>query len=458
MNRQELLTPLIDFLKIPSISMQAEYKNDMAMARAFLVNIFNSIGCDTKILKGEKHDAVFASLIIDKKLPTVLIYGHYDVQPPDPLDEWKTPPFKPTIKLGKIYARGSADNKAQHMIHIMAVKNLIQKSKKLKINCKFLIEGEEEVGSTSISNLAKKYADNLLKCDYLIVSDTGMRPGQPCIDIGLRGLVYTEIKIQTAKHDLHSGECGGIAENPINLLAHVISKLKDKNAKVQIPGFYKDVKILSEKELAELNKVQKSTDEELRDGELYGIGGGEEGYTLGERKWTQPTLDVNGIWGGYQGKGSKTIIPSYAAAKISMRLVPNQDNDKVFLSFERYVKTLIPKWVKIEIIRYSDCLPYIAPTNHPVFKLMAQCLKNVYGKNPIFKRMSGSIGFVPIMAKALKVPVLMIGFALPGAKIHSPNEHFSLSNYYKGIAVMEDFYNALAGSSSAYTNSNQIKG
>ena len=322
----------------------------------------------------------------------------------------------------------------------------MKNTKALPVNFKFLIEGEEEVGSPSIDTLAKKYSGNLFKCDYLMVSDTGMRPGQPCIDIGLRGLVYTEVKIQTAKHDLHSGECGGIAVNPVNLLARVISKLKNENGKVQIPGFYDDVNKLSKKELYELKKVQKSAEDEIKDGELFGIGGGEEKYTLGERKWTQPTLDVNGIWGGYQGKGSKTIIPAHASAKISMRIVPNQDNDKIFSSFEKYVKSLVPKWVKLEIARHSDCLPYIAPTDHPVFDLMSKSLKKVYGKNPIFKRVSGSIGFVPIMAKSLKVPVLMVGFALPGANIHAPNEHYSLSNYFKGIEVMEDFYANLAKS------------
>ena len=445
MNQKDLLNPLLESLRIPSISTQEEHKPDMENERIYLVKLFQSLGFKTKILKGIKHDAVFAELTTHHSLPTVLIYGHYDVQPPDPLNEWNTPPFEPTIKGDQIYARGSADNKGQHMIHIMAIKKLqkIQNSK-LPINVKFLIEGEEEIGSVSIDSLAKKYSKNLLKCDYLMVSDTGMRKGQPSIDIGLRGLLYTEVRLQTSKHDLHSGECGGIAENPANLLAHLISKLKDVNGKVLIPGFYDNVYRLTNKELSELKSVLKSRAEEIKDGELFGIGGGEEKYSLGERKWTQPTLDVNGIWGGYQGEGSKTIIPAKAYAKISMRLVPNQDNDKIFSAFEKYVKTLVPKWVKLDIIRHADCLPYIAPTDHPVFNLMKKSQKKIYGKDPIYKRVSGSIGFVPIMAKALKVPVLMVGFALPGANIHAPNEHFSLSNYFKGIEVMTDFYANLA--------------
>lgn len=444
MDNKRLLEPLVQLLKIPSISTQVDHLKDMKAARNYLAKLFSSLGFKTKFLRGLKHDAVYSELITDKKLPTVLIYGHYDVQPPDPLNEWKTPPFEPTFKGDEVYARGAADNKGQHMIHIMTIKKLITKNEKLKVNFKFLIEGEEEVGSPSIESLAKKYAKNLFKCDYLMVSDTGMRKGQPGIDIGLRGLVYTEVRIQTAEHDLHSGEYGGIAENPINLLGQLITRLKDESNRVLIPGFYKDVRPLTGKQISEIKSVQKSKEDLMKEGGLFCIGGGEGKYTLGERKWTQPTLDINGIWGGYQGEGSKTIIPSTVSAKISMRLVPNQNNDKVFKSFERYIKTLVPKWVKLDIVRHADCLPYIAPTEHPVFEHMSKSLKKVYGKKPIYKRVSGSIGFVPIMARALKVPVIMVGFALPGSNIHGPNEHFNVSNYLRGIEVMEDFYTHLS--------------
>jgi len=433
------IDPLIETLKIPSISTQEEHKGDMADARVYLTNLFQELGFKTKILKGKKHDAVFAERITDRVLPTVLIYGHYDVQPPEPLDEWKTPPFEPRVIGDEIFARGSADNKGQHMIHIMAVKKLIEKGP-LPVNFKFLIEGEEEVGSVSIADLAKKYAKNLFVCDFLMVSDTGMRKGQPGIDIGLRGLLYTEIRIQTAGHDLHSGEYGGVAENPVNLMAHIIAKLKDENNRVLIPGFYEEVRPLTRTEISEIKNVQKSKEDLMKEGELYGVGGGETKYTLGERKWTQPTLDVNGIWGGYSGEGSKTIIPASASAKISMRIVPNQDNDKIYKAFSKYVKSLLPKFVKVDVVRNADCLPYIAPIDDPVFDLMIKSLKKVYGKSPIFKRVSGSIGFVPIMAKALKVPVLMVGFALSGSNIHGANEDFSINKYLKGIGVKENFY------------------
>lgn len=441
-SEKALIEPLIEILKIPSISTQEEHLPDMLKARKYLIDLFQLLGFKTKILKGKKHDAVFAELITSNKLPTVLVYGHYDVQPPDPLDEWKTPPFEPIVKGDKIYARGSADNKGQHMIHIMAVKELLGKGP-LPINFKFLIEGEEEIGSVSIDSLANKYSKNLLSCNYLIVSDTGMRKDQPSIDIGLRGLLYTEVSIQTAKHDLHSGEYGGLAENPAILLTRLISRLKNEKGEVLIPDFYKDVEVLTQKDLMQIKKVEKSEKEVIKDGELLGIGGGNIKFSVGERKWTQPTLDVNGIWSGYTGQGSKTIIPAKATAKISMRLVPNQDNDKIYALFKKYIKSLVPEFVKIEMVRHADCLPYIAPSHHPVFSLMKESLKKVYQKEPILKRVSGSIGFVPIMAKALKVPVLMVGFALPGANIHAPNEWFSVSNYYKGIEVMKSFYKEL---------------
>lgn len=419
----------------------------MQEARHFLVDLFRQMGFKTKILKGKKHDAVFASLDSPKqkrRRATVLIYGHYDVQPPEPIEEWKTPPFEPTIKGGKIFGRGTADNKGQHMIQIMAIKKLLAEGKKLPINFKFIIEGEEEIGSISIEDLAQKYSKNLFKCDYLMVSDTGMpKKGQPAIDTGLRGLLYTEVLIQTAKHDLHSGTFGGVAENPTILLARLIAKLKGEDGKISIPGFYDDVQIPKKDELKKIRKNLKNAKELIREGELFGLGGGEGKYALNERKWIRPTLDVNGIWGGYTEEGEKTIIPYKASAKISMRLVPNQHPDKIFHKFEKYARTLVPEFAKVEVTRLADCLPYYAPTSHPVFNLMNQSLKKVYGREAIFKRIGGSIGFVPIMANALKVPVLMVGFELPGSNLHAPNEWLSLENYYKGIDVMTDFYQKL---------------
>lgn len=450
MNKQELLDPLLHFLRIQSVSTQEKYLPEMQKAQHFLTDLFTSMGFKTKALKGVKHDAILAELTTDQKLPTVLIYGHYDVQPPEPLEEWKTPPFEPITKGKYLYARGASDNKGQIMIHIMAVKKLIEKSqnskygRKLPVNFKFIIEGEEEIGSPSIEKFARKYSKDLLRCDYLVVSDSGMsKEGQPAIDISLRGLLYTEVTIQTGTHDLHSGTFGGVAENPAILLARLISNLKDENGKIKIPGFYEDVVMPKKSELKRIKKESETYKDIIKEGDLFGVGGGEPEYSIDERKWVRPTLDVNGIWGGYTGEGSKTIIPFKASAKISMRLVPNQDPDKIFKLFEKYVKTLVPRWVKLKIARYADCYPYQVETDNPVFKLMGQSLKKYFGKAPKFERVSGSIGFVPIMAKALNAPVLMVGFALPGDNAHGPNEWFSLKNYYKGIQVFTHFYSNL---------------
>jgi acetylornithine deacetylase/succinyl-diaminopimelate desuccinylase-like protein len=408
------------------------------------------MGFNTKLLKGVRHDAVFAELTADKLLPTVLIYGHYDVQPPEPLEEWKTPPFKPTIKGNQIYARGSSDNKGQIMIHLMAVKKLIEKSRnpksnrKLPINFKFIIEGEEEIGSPSVGNLVKRYSKNLLKCDYLLVSDTEMpSKGQPSIDISLRGLLYAEVEVQSARHDLHSGLYGGVAENPAIVLSKMISKLKDDTGHVLIPHFYDSVKPFSKEELKDFSKLKITPSQIIRESGIYQTTKGEKGFSLEERLWTRPTLDVNGIWGGYQGEGSKTIIPSKSCAKISMRLVPDQNPNEVYKNFVNYMKKTAPNTVKLRFIRHADCLPYKAPTQNKVFDLMKKSLKKVFGKNPVYKGVGGSIGFVPITAKALNVPCLLVGFALPDGNIHAPNERFSLSNYFKGIEAMSGFYSNL---------------
>lgn len=444
MSDKKLLEPLFNILKIPSVSTQAKHAKDMARARIFLVNTFKSMGFKTQILKAKKHDAIFASLVTNHLVPTILIYGHYDVQPPEPLKEWKTDPFTPVVKNGKIFARGSTDNKGQFMVHVLAIKELIAKGLKPKVNFKFIIEGEEEIGSVSVSDLAKKYSKNLFKCDYLVVSDTEMPGrGQPSIDISLRGLLYTEINLEIGKHDLHSGQFGGVSENPAIILANLITKLKNEKNEVLIPNFYKDVISPSRKELLDYKKIKATNRTQMEEGEIYGVGGGEAKYSLNERRWTRPTLDVNGIWGGYQDEGSKTIIPAKAGAKISMRLVPNQNPDKIYAEFEKYVKKLVPEFVKLTISRHADCLPYKAPTTHLVFDLMKKSLKKAFGKEPLFTGVGGSIGFVPILAGTLKVPCLLVGFGLPTDRLHAPNEHLLLENYFKGVEAMADFYSNL---------------
>ena len=441
LTQNDLLDPLKHILEIPSISTQSEYQKNMLDARHYLLDLFNSLGFKTKILKAKKHDAIFASLLSSPKLPTVLIYGHYDVQPPDPLDEWITPPFEPTIRNGIIYGRGTTDNKCQFMIHLMAIKKLTAAGKKLNVNIKFIIEGEEEIGSPSITDLANKYSKSLLSCDYLIVSDSQMyAAGKPSIDISLRGLLYTEIILTTGRHDLHSGQFGGVAENPINILAGLISKLKNDKGKILIPGFYRNVKPFAKQELLYFRELKTTPKIIYEEGDLNLIGGGENNYTINERRWTRPTLDVNGIWGGYQGEGSKTIIPSIAGAKISMRLVLNQDPDKIFVLFDKFIRKITPSGVNVEIKRNADCFPYRSPTDNQIFSLIKKSIKKYFGKNPVYTGVGGSIGFVPIMANKLKVPCVMVGFGLPDDNLHAPNEKFSLKNYFTGIDAMADFY------------------
>ncbi len=432
--------------------MQDEYLPQMEQARHYLIDLFQGMGFTTQILKGEKHDAVYAELTTNNKLPTVLIYGHYDVQPADPLEEWKTEPFTPTVKNNVLYARGATDDKGQFMIHVMAVARLHALSEvegsddnSLPCNFKFLIEGEEEIGSISVESLAQKYAKNLFKCDYLLVSDSEMyTKGQPSIDISLRGLTYAEIEIRTAKQDLHSGQFGGIVQNPAIILSKVIASFKDENGKVLIEGFYDDVVDPSKEELQDYNLLEPMEKDLKKEAHVWGLGGGEKKYSLNERRWSRPTLDVNGIWSGYTGEGSKTIIPARAHAKISMRLVPNQDPEKIFTLFTQHIGRNFDFYGKSSYRLHSSALPYKSPTNHPVFDIMKKSLKKAFGKEPVFIGVGGTIGFVPVVANALNVPCLLVGFGLPDDQLHSPNEHFSLDNYYKGIETMVDFYNNLA--------------
>lgn len=422
---------LKEFLKIKSISALDLNKPDMKKAREYLAKLFKSNGFKVTILKGIKHDLVFAEKFVDPNKPTVLIYGHYDVMPVDPLNEWKTKPFEPVFKSGQIFARGASDDKGQIMANISAgLKNS-------SVNLKYIIEGEEEIGSISIENIAMKYK-KLLSCDYMIVSDSEMlEDGTPTIDINLRGLTYMEISIKTAKHDLHSGAYGGIAENPAIILSNIISKLKSKEGKVLIPNFYKDVIKPPKTILNDFNSVPVSKTSLMEEGEFYLIGGGEPSFTLNERRWARPTLDVNGLTSGYQESGAKTIIPSTASAKISMRLVPNQDPLKIEKLFTKYVRSLTPKGVELKVKSLSGSYSYVAPINNPVFKIAKECLTKNFGKKCIFDGVGGSIGFVPIVAKELNVPCLLIGFGKPSDNIHAPNEHISLNNYLKGINAIE---------------------
>lgn len=445
MNKQNSLDSLKHFLTLQSISTDLNYLGEMQKTRHFLKDLLINLGFEVKFLKGVKHDAVFAERITDSSLKTVLIYGHYDVQPPDPLNEWLTPPFEPTIKNKKLSARGATDNKGQILIHIMAVKELIDKlgHKNLPCNFKFIIEGEEEIGSLSVESFAKNYSKDLLFCDYLFVSDGELLNGKdPAIEISLRGLLYTEVSIQTSKHDLHSGIFGGVAENPAQILCEIISKLKN-SGKIQIPNFYKEVIHPSQKELKDYKALKISKQEIIKEGGLFGLSQGEKEFTLNERRWSRPTLDVNGFISGFTLEGAKTIIPSKASAKISMRLVPNQNAEKIFKDFKKFILKNTPKGCKSTITLHSSALPYKAPTDHPIFENMKKSLKKVFKKDAIFLGVGGSIGFIPVITKSLKVPAILVGFGSVGV-MHTPNEYISVDNFYKGIETMTDFYKSLS--------------
>jgi len=438
------LSALTELLSIPSVSAQPEHIADMAAARSFLVNLFSSSGFSTQILPSQIHPAVYAQYGTDPLKPTVLIYGHYDVQPAGAPSQWTTPAFEPTIRKGRIYARGATDNKGQFMAHIMAASQIISKyGSRSPVNFKFLIEGEEEVGSFGVEKLV---SDNrsLFAADYLFLSDTEMRgPNLPSIDISLRGVWDVEIHLQTASQDLHSGQFGGVAPNPGFLLTRILSKLKNGSEKVLIPGFYDDIVPPTEEELRDFKKSEPTTKQLMEEGHYAYIGGGESRYTLNRRRWAEPTLDITGLDCGYTGPGTKNIIPDIAVAKLSMRLVLNQDPRKIYRQLVNYLQAQCPKQTVLRVIGYPAYMPYKAPTDHPVFDLAKDVLKDTFGNPAVFQGQGGSIGLVPLLARSLNIPCVMIGLGLPDENLHSPNEHFSLENYSKGIEAMEKIYTLL---------------
>lgn len=436
------LNLLSEFLRIPSVSTQPEFIPDMEKAREFLVRLFNSLGLETRLIPSAVHPAVFAQTPHQTELPTILIYGHYDVQPPGAPSQWISPPWEPTVRKDRIYARGSSDNKGQLLIHILSAQELINKFglHKLPLNIKFYIEGEEEIGSPGIK---KVFSDNLdlLSADYLIISDTEMlAPNQPAIDISLRGVMDLEIEIQTASHDVHSGQFGGLAPNPAFILSQLLSGMKNGHDKITLPGFYQDVKGLSANEREDFYRLEPSPDDLLKEGHLYYLSAAEPGITLNQRRWSEPTLDITGLESGYTGQGSKTIIPHDASAKISIRLVPNQNPEKIYQQIVTYFQKNTPKRCCLRIILYPSVPPYKAPTSHPIYSLAKQILKNVFGNPTVFTGQGGSIGSVPVITQFFNIPCLLIGFGLPDDNVHAPNEHLSLENFSKGISAMTLLY------------------
>lgn len=444
-NQNIFIEELKDFLRIPSISTNPENKGDVKKCAEFVKQHLESVGMENiKIYETGGHPVVYGDYLkAGKDKPTVLIYGHYDVQPADPLELWTDPPFEPVIKGENIYARGACDDKGQVFIHIKSIQAHLECNKSLPVNIKIIVEGEEEIGSPNLEIFIRKNLE-LLRCDYVVISDTAMFDYDvPSICYGLRGLAYMQVDITGPNRDLHSGAFGGAVENPINALANIIGKLKDENGKILIDGFYDDVLELTSAEREEYLKLP--FDEEkyksmLEVDELYG----EKGYSTLERASARPTLDCNGIWGGFQGEGAKTVLPSKAGAKISMRLVPNQNPEKIEKLFEDFIKKISPKTVKVEIKSLHGGNPAITKIDSPGMKAAVASLEKGFGVTPLFTREGGSIPIVNTFQILLNSPVILMGFGLQDENIHSPDEHFNLKNFHRGILSVSHFFNELS--------------
>lgn len=438
-NQEKFVEELKDFLRIPSISALPEHKNDINKCAEFVAEKLKAAGIRTiEIIKTEGNPLVYGEWLGAPGKPTVLIYGHYDVQPVDPLELWDNPPFDPVIKDGKIFARGATDDKGQMFMHIKSVEAFFKTVGSLPVNVKFIIEGEEEVGSESLEKFVNNNKEKL-KCDAVLVSDTALYDeGVPTLTYGLRGLCYMELEVTGPNRDLHSGSFGGAVENPINALAEIISKLKDSNGRIKIPHFYDDVKSLTKKERENFKRLKFS---EKKYAKMLGVKKlfGEKGYSTLERTWARPTLDCNGIIGGFIEDGAKTVLPSKAKAKISMRLVPNQDPEKIAKLFTAYVKKIAPETVKVKISNLHGAYPVLTPLDSPATMAASEAIGQAFGKKTVFMREGGSVPIVTVFDKKLKVPTVLMGLGLNTENLHSPNEHFNLKHFKLGIVSSVKF-------------------
>ena len=444
-NKNRFLNELFEFIKIPSVSADIKFKDDVLKAANFLENNLIKIGADNvQIFPTDGHPIVYAEKIIDPSLPTVLVYGHYDVQPADPYELWDSDPFDPVVKKtkihpgGAIFARGACDDKGQMFMHLKAFEAMY-KSGELHCNVKFMFEGEEEVGSSNLEKFVRSNVE-LLKADVVLVSDTGIiNNTTPSICVGLRGLSYVEVEVTGPNRDLHSGLYGGAIANPINVLSKMIASLHNENGTINIPGFYNDVVEVSNLDRKEMAKAPFNLSEYMLDLSINNVHG-EDGFTTNERNSIRPTLDVNGIWGGYIGQGAKTVLPSKAHAKISMRLVPNQSSKKITELFETHFKKIAPEYVKVKVIPHHGGEGVVIPTDFPAYLAAKNAMETTFGKTPIPVRSGGSIPIVPMFGEVLGLKTILLGFGLDSDVIHSPNEHFGLFNFYKGIETIPHFY------------------
>jgi len=442
-NKQRFLDELFELLRFPSVSADPKYKGDVLKTAAFVAQKLEEAGADkVEICETAGYPIIYGEKIIDAALPTVLIYGHYDVQPADPLELWHTPPFEPTVRDGKIYARGACDDKGQFYMHVKAFE-LMMKTNTLACNVKFMIEGEEEVGSSNLGIFVKANAERL-KADVVLISDTSMISMEnPSIETGLRGLAYMEVEITGPNRDLHSGVYGGAVANPITILCKMIASLHDENNQITIPAFYDKVVELTEDEKTALNAAPFDLNEYKKDLDINAEWG-EKGYSTLERTGTRPTLEVNGIWGGYIGEGAKTVLPSKANAKISMRLVPHQSSDEISAIFQKHFESIAPEFVKVKVIAHHGGEPVVTPTDSVAYRAAEKAIVTSFGKKPIPTRGGGSIPIVALFEDVLGIKSVLLGFGLDSDALHSPNEKYDIFNYYKGIETLPLFHKYFA--------------
>jgi acetylornithine deacetylase/succinyl-diaminopimelate desuccinylase-like protein len=440
-NKPRLLDELKTFLRIPSVSTLPEHVPDVRRAAQFVADSMKTAGLENiEIIRTAKHPLVYADWLHAPGKPTVLCYGHYDVQPPDPLEEWISPPFEPTVRDGNLYARGSADDKGQMYMHIKAVEALLATTGTLPVNLKFLIEGEEEVGGESVANFVAENPAKL-KADVALVSDTELfAEGLPTLCIGLRGLIYTEIEARGPARDLHSGMYGGAAPNAVFGLIELLAKLKDANGKIQIPGMYDDVEPPTPAEKRSWEHLPFDEKDFLKNEVGSTQLTGEPGYSVLERTWARPTLEVHGIAGGFTGAGAKTVIPARATAKVSMRMVPNQNPEKIIAAYKKFVADNTPAGIQTEVRVLSWGPAIMVNPDHPAIHVAASAFRDILGKETVFIRSGGSIPIVGDFAKHLGIPTILMGFGLPDDGLHSPNEKYKVANYYAGIMTIAHFF------------------
>lgn len=438
-NKQRFLDELFELLRFPSVSADAKYKADVLKAAEYLAAKLREAGADkVEVCPTDGNPIVYGEKIIDESLPTVLVYGHYDVQPPEPLELWHTPPFEPTVRDGKIFARGACDDKGQVYMHVKAFE-VMQQNGGIPCNIKFMVEGEEEVGSKHLAIFVEENEERL-KADVVLISDTAMISLEhPSLETGLRGLSYVEVEVTGPNRDLHSGVYGGAVANPATILAKLIASLHDENNQIAIPGFYDDVKELSSEEREALNNAPFSEEEYKADLGIKAVWG-ENGYTTIERTGIRPTLEVNGIWGGYIGEGAKTVLPSKAQAKISMRLVPNQKSDKITALFTKHFESIAPDYVQVKVTPHHGGEPAVTPIDSVAYKAAAMAITESFGKEPIPCRGGGSIPIVSLFEEVLGLKTVLMGFGLDSDNLHSPNEKYDIANYFKGIETIPLFH------------------